>query len=309
MKKSVFFASLIVCCFVLVSCSSNGKIILPFEADLEKHFTALEKHPDGTPLSENDYISVSSDVIILENDLYSVGLNGQTDALWLSDRNTCVYYDMTGASFSDPSAASSSLYIYREGDVFCEYSKGVYYDTVYEKYRPSLTAFYLSENTVRLIYVIGIDQLAFLGEYPVIITKETYEKNALVCSEHYVRSEGNDFASKFVSEYCTLSEYYYLVSDNLPEPARVYCEFDAAAARREILSLGFDADKAVVCMFVADITLDDSGITVDISTNRQYRSKGVRTSRYKIDFFSGDIPFVRKTDSESEYISFAGSKF
>ncbi len=309
MKKSVSFFSLIFCFLILASCSSDGKIILPFEADLEKHFTALEKHPDGTPLSENDYISSASNLIILENELYSVGLNGQTDALWIFDRNTNIYYDMTGASFSDPSSAAPALYIYRDGNVYCEYIHGEYYDTVYEKYRPSLTAFYLSENTVRLIYIIGIDQLSFLSEYPRIITKETYEKYALVCAEHYEKSEGNDFASDFVSEYCSKQEYYYLVSDSLPEPAKVYCEFDASAARRELLSLGFDTDQSVICMFVADITLDEDVITVDISTNRQYRTKGVRTSRYKIDFFSGNPPFVQKTDSESEYISFAGSKF
>ena len=308
--KKILFAFLMTFCLLLsVSCSSDGKIILPFEADLEKHFTALEKHSDGTPLSENDYISATADAVVLENDSYSVGINGSTGALWLSDRKNGIFYDMTGASFTDPSSAASALYIYREGSVFCEYTQGEFYDTVYEKQRHSLTAFYLAENTVRLIYIIGIDQLSFLDDYPRIITKETYEKYSLVCADYYKKSDGSDFASQFVSEYCSQKEYYYLVSDTLPEQAKVYCNFNASSSRLELLSLGFDTEKSVICMFVADITLDENKITVDISTNRQYRSKGVRTTRYKIAFYEGDPPFVEKTNSESEYISFAGSKF
>lgn len=308
MKKP--FISLILICFLfLSSCANSGKIILPFEADLEKHFTALEKKEDGSALSESDYIDAFSDCVILENDRFSVGLNGENGALWLSDRSEGVYYDMTGNSFSEKSSALSALYILRDGEMFLEYCQGKYYDVVYEKQRPSLTAFYIAENTVRLIYILGIGQLAFLGEYPLVVTKDTYAANELVASQHYKKSGGNDFAADFISEYCSVSEYYYLVSDPLPEPARNYCNLDSAAARRELLMLGYDTDKAVICMFVADITLSENGITVDISTNRQYKSKGVRTSRYKTDFFGGNVPFVEKTDTESEYISFAGSKF
>ncbi|MBR5721311.1 MAG: hypothetical protein IKX78_02375 [Clostridia bacterium] len=307
--KKTYLSFILVCFLFLCSCSSDGKIILPFEADLEKHFTALEKKEDGSALSESDYIDTTADCVILENDRFFVGLNGDSGALWIFDRSEGLYYDMTGNSFTEKSSASPALYIFREGELFCEYCQGVFYDVVYEKQRPSLTAFYTGENTFRLIYIIGIGQLAFLNEYPLIITESTYAANELAASSHYRKSKGDDFASGFVSEYCTVSEYYYLISDSLPEPARNYGNLDASSARRELLMLGYDADKAVICMFVADITVAENGITVDISTNRQYKSKGVRTSRYKTDFFGGNVPFAEKTDSESEYISFAGSKF
>jgi hypothetical protein len=309
MKKMISVSAILFFLLLFSSCASDGKIILPFEADLEKHFTALEKKTDGSALDSEDYINTTEDCILLENDFYTVGLNGDTGALWLKSNYENIYYDMTGASFADSSDASPALFIYRNGEPFCEYTQGEFYDTVYEKYRPSLTAFYPDKNTVRLIYIIGLPQLSFFGEYPLILTEETYSANSVVCSSHYKKSQGSDFATDFVSQYCAENSYYYLSSSSLPEPARNYGDFDPSSARREILSLGYDADKAVICMFVADISLSDKEVTVDISTNRQYRSKGVRTSMYKIDFFDGELPFVVKTDSESEYISFAGSKF
>ena len=276
---------------------------------MEKHFTALEKKEDGSALYDDDFIDASHDCILLENPAYQVGINGATGALWFSERAEGVFWDMTGSSFTDRDSASHALYIYKDGNIFCEYTQGDFYDIVYEKRRPSLTAFRISENSVRLIYVLGIDQLAFFDEYPLVITEETYNNNELICSGNYKKSDRNDFAADFIEKYCESGNYYCLTGDTLPEPARIHGNFDSVTARRELLYLGYDSDKAVICMFVADITLSESGITVDISTNRQYRAKGVRTSMYRISFFEGTPPFVEKTDSESEYISFAGSKF
>ena len=309
MKKTLIMLILFTAVAALCSCSSGGKIIIPFEADLEKHYAALEIKADGSGLDTEDRISTEEDTVILENAAYAVGINGADDALWFYDRYEDKYYDMTGACLSCSSDAQCALLVYRDGKPYIEYEKDEFYDIVNEKYRPSLTAFYTDPSTVRLIYIIGVSQLKYLGEYPIVLTPETYKRNEMVCSNHYRRSEGDDSASEFINEFCSSDDYYYLYNGPLPEPAKKHGSLGPSEARKELLSLGYDQDKALICLFVADVSISDDGITVDISPNRQYRTKGIRTSMYDLKLFFGEIPFVVKTESESEYISFAGSKF
>ncbi|MBQ2721077.1 MAG: hypothetical protein IJF23_06030, partial [Clostridia bacterium] len=180
---------------------------------------------------------------------------------------------------------------------------------VYEKYRPSLSAFYIDDNTVRLIYVLGLDQLDYVSEYPVVLTEETYLQNEFIFSNHYKKADDSVFSVPFMTEFCKADNYYVLYTYPLPESAQILGELDASDARKELLSLGYNPADALICMFVTDVSLCDGQLTVDISPNRQYRTSAIRTSQYKIEFFEGQVPFVNKTKSESDKISFAGSKF
>ena len=305
--KKTFIFLLLSLCFLLCSCGGGGKIIFPFEADLEKHYTVLEKMPDGSDVSE--YIETSSDNIILENDRFSVGICGENGALWFLDKSEELYYDMTGQSFSDISSSNTALDVYRDNEPFLTYAQGEFYDVVFEKYRPTLTAFYLGENTVRLIYVIGIDQLEFISGYPVVITESAYSQNEALLSDFYKKAASSDFSHSFMSDYCLSEDYYVLKTYPLSDLTNFPTELDSTYARNELLSLGYDPANAKICLFVADVTLENEKIIVDISPERQYRTSAVRTSQYKTAFFDGQVPFVVKTESESEKIPFAGSKF
>ena len=303
--------ALTLCLFslLLCSCGEDGKIIFPFEADFEKHYTALERSADGASLDAENYIDSTSTGVILENDAYSVGISGEDGALWFYDKAADLYYDMNGAALPSSENADTALHILKDNEPFLDYVQGEFYDTVYEKYRPSLTAFYIDENTVRMIYVLGLDQLEYITEYPVVLTPETYAENEFIFSNHYKKAEAQDHCESFMNEYCSADDYYVLYTYPLPEAAKLLGEINASDARFELLSLGYNPDNARICMFVTDVTLDDDKITVDISPNRQYRTSSLRTSQYKVSFFEGQPPFVEKTESDSEKISFAGSKF
>jgi len=305
-KKTFIFLLLSVCC-LLCSCGGGGKIIFPFEADLEKHYTVLEKMSDGSDVSE--YIDTSADSVILENDRFSVGIRGENGALWFFDRSDGLYYDMTGQSSPDISSAKTALDVYRDNEPFLTFVRGEFYDVVFEKYRPTLTAFYLGENTVRLIYILGVDQLEFISGYPVVITESAYSQNETLLSELYKKAESSDFSNSFMADYCLAENYYVLKEYPLSDSTQIPAELDSTYARNELLSLGYDPSKAKICLFVADVTLENEKIIVDISPERQYRTSAVRTSQYKTVFFDGQVPFVEKTESESEKIPFAGSKF
>lgn len=307
--KRIFTLTLFLFTLLLCSCGGESKIIFPFEADFEKHYTALEKLEDGSPVSNEMFIDTTTTGVVLDNAAYSVGLNGESGAVWFYSKADGRYYDMAGNSFSSSENADTALHVLKDNEPFIDYVQGEFYDIVYEKYRPTLTAFYLDENTVRMIYVLGYDQLEYITEYPVVLTSETYSQNELVFSNHYKKAESTDRCSSFMNEYCSADDYYVLSSYPLPEATKILGELDASGARMELLSLGYEPDKAHICMFVADISLYDDKITVDISPNRQYRTSSVRTSQYKAAFFEGQPPFVEKTESESEKISFAGSKF
>lgn len=307
--KKIITAFIFILPLLLCSCGGEGKIIFPFEADLELHYTALEKAEDGSPIGEDMFIDTSVDCTVLENSSYSVGINGENGAVWFFDKQAELYYDMAGESFSSPNDADTALHVLKDDEPFIDYVQGEFYDTVYEKYRPTLTAFYLDENTVRMIYVLGTEQLKYISEYPVVLTQETYLRNEFVFSKHYIKAEETDDSRSFMNEYCSSDDYYVLYTYPLPEAAQLLGEVNASDARAELLSLGYDPEKAHICMFVTDIRIDSDKITVDISPNRQYRTSGIRTSQYKTVFFEGQPPFVEKTESESEKIAFAGSKF
>ncbi len=304
-----FLIIILICSIFLCSCGEDAKIIFPFEADLEKHYTELEKMTDGSAVPDSNYIDASVDSVLLEDELYSVGINGENGALWFFDKTENMYYDMTGSSFSSPEQANTALCIYEDGELFLEYSQGEFYDIVYEKYRPSLSAFYVDDDTVRLIYILGVEQLQYLLDYPVVMTETTYLENEFVFGNHYKKIDRANSADTFMTEYCTADTYYILLDESLPGGAVAMGQLSASDVRKELLYLGYDPEQAMICMFVADVSLKNGEITVDISPNRQYRTKKVRTSQYNVDFFENEPAFVNKTASESEKIAFAGSKF
>jgi len=299
LRKIITVGMLFIFTFSLCSCNES-KMIFPFEADLEKHFSSFEK----------DYVADVKSDIILENVSYSIGIDSETDALWFYDKNSDVYYDSEGNTLQNPSEASVGLYVFKDGEIDLSYKKGEFYDVVFDKMRPTLTAFYISDNTVRLVYILGLEQLLYIGSYPIVLSENTYKNDEIAFEDVFVKTNigCGSVSENFVSEYCTCDTWFEL-SDDFGTALASYTNTDSNTVRTELLNLGYNPDKAKILLFCTDISLENDGITVDISVNRQYKSYGLRTSMYSVGDFCENIPFVTLTSSESERIYYAGSQY
>ena len=306
MKKTVkIIAPLLFLCVLLAACGVNRIILMPFEADIEKHMEALI----DKSIPADDFFDTRSSCVLLENEHLSVSLSNE-NAIVFYQKSTDTYYDTFGNALESPENAELNLLFKSESgnDIF--HTKSEYFNARSGEYIPTCTAFLIAENTVRLIYISGADEFYYFASSPILLSEETYNATPELQPYYEKASADNQTPdAAFVAMHCTAKTYYIRNGNELPEEISEKYALDSNAARKEILALGYLSDTSRIAFTVVDITLDSDRIVFDVSKNRQYKTEAMRTSEYTEHIFEFELPFVEITHSESDVITFAGSKY
>ncbi len=307
MIKKIGFISACLSLFLLTSCVKNSAIVMPFEATFHKYVYVLTK--DLTEIDTET--SEGKDICaLIENEKYSVLLNEGT--LAFVDKNTDKYYDTFGNEYEEMPQTGLNISVKDNKGFELKYTDDKYYNSESDSYIQTLTAYKLNDMSVRLLIVTGVDEFDIIGKIPLLLP-EAYIEASPALSEYYSNNDEakNSILAKYplLSERFELTEDLYYLTKDVPEEKLSESGLTKNTAREVALALNYNFNDVKMLLTTVDITLNDSEIIFDISPNRQYRSELIRDKSFEHNIFKFNLDFVKITESESEKITNAQSKY
>lgn len=307
MIKKIALLSFCAILLILTACMKNSAIVMPFEATFHKYIYTLTK--DLTEIDTNK--SENEDFCtLLENSNYSIILNQDTLAFY--NKNTQKYYDTFGIESDEIPQTGLNISIKENNGNEIKYINDKYYNSESDTYINTFTAYKLNDSSIRLLIVTGVNEFKIIGKTPLVLPESYIKANPLL-TEFY--SNNDYFKTTIISEYPLLPErldlnknLYYLTKE-IPEKTFSNLGLTKNTAREVALAMNYDFNKVKMILTTVDITLTDSEIIFDISPNRQYRSELIRDKSFEHNIFKFDLNFVKITESESEKITNAQSKY
>ena len=306
-KKLKLLSVYVLLLFILTSCVHNSAIVMPFEATFHKYIYTLTKDLNAINTETEDNEKYCK---LIENDKFSVLLN--KDTLVFYNKDAQKYYDSFGNEFDTVPETGLNISIKNKHGFELNYIDGQYYNSESDSYIDTLTAYELSNNSIRLLIVTGIEEFDIIGKTPLVLTKSFTESHSELY-EYYSSDEKtkNDLLSQYplLSERLDLTEDIYYLEKDIPYEKFSELGLTKNTAREEALLLNYDFSQVKMILTTVDITLTDTEIVFDLSSNRQYRSEFIRDKSFDHNIFEFDLDFVLKTESESEKITNAQSKY
>lgn len=305
MSKSIKVSVFILQVLLLISCSSNAALVMPFEATFHKFVYTLTKD-----LEQIDYSNDAEYFTLCESSNYAVAIKEGT--LAFIDKENEVFFDTFGNEHSNMPESGLNIRITQGTDYELTYKTSRYYNSETDEHIDSLTAFKLNENTVRLLIITGIDEFHIIDKTPIVLPPEFVSGDPNL-KQYY--SNEPQAKEKALSLYPLLAERFdlqdnlYYLTQAIPDSEFESLGFTKNTAREIALQLNYDYSAVKMILTVVDITVNDDGIIFDISKNRQFRSELIRDKSFKHEIFEFDIDFVEKTASESPKITNAQSKY
>ena len=305
MIKKIKICTIFIFLLLVTACVSNSAIVMPFEATFHKYVYILTKD-----LEEINTESTSEYCSLIENQHFSVVYKDGT--LCFYDKNNGLFYDTFGNKFDNMPETGLNISIKGKNGFELKYTDGEYYNSETDSSIKTFTAFKLNDTTIRLLIVTGINEFDIIGKTPIVLTESFVKANPAV-SEFF--SKDNIVKEKIITSYPLLSERFTLTNDlyyitkEIPEEVFPELGFTKNTAREIALALNYDFHQVKMILTTVDITLSDKEIIFDISPNRQFRSELIRDKSFEHNIFEFDLDFVKKTESESEKITNAQSKY
>jgi len=305
MIKKIKICTIFIFSLLITACVSNSAIVMPFEATFHKYVYILTKN-----LEEINTESTTEYCSLIENQHFSVVYKDGT--LCFYDKSNGLFYDTFGNKFDNMPETGLNISIKEKNGFELKYTDGEYYNSETDSSVNTFTAFKLNDTTIRLLIVTGINEFDIIDKTPIVLTESFVNANPNI-SEYYSNNEKIKEAVikqyPLLSERFELTENLYYLSKEIPEEVFSELGLTKNTAREMALALNYDFSQVKMILTTVDITLSDNEIIFDISPNRQFRSELIRDKSFKHNIFEFDLDFVKITESESEKITNAQSKY
>ena len=307
MIKKFSFLSFCIVLILLTACMQNSAIVMPFEATFHKYVYMLTKDFAEINTSTEEKEEYCK---LIENEEFAILLKDGTLAFY--NKTTKKYYDTFGNESNEMPQTGLNISVKDNKGFELKYTDDSYYNSETDTYIKTLTAYKLNDSSIRLLIVTGVDEFDIISKTPIVLT-ESYIKANPGLTEYYSNNE--DVKNEILTEYPLLSErleltenLYYLIKE-IPENKLTELGLTKNTARETALALNYNFSLVKMILTTVDITLNDSEIIFDISPNRQFRSELIRDKSFEHNIFKFNLDFVKITESESEKITNAQSKY
>lgn len=290
---------------LLTSCVNKAQrsSVMPFEATLHKYIYTLSKDLTEIDLSETNILSENENFAIVYKD----------GTLAFTDKKSNVYYDTFGNAYEEMPSSGLNISVTQKEKKVLYYKNGQYYNTETDSYENTFTAYKLTDNSVRILIVTGLDEFDIIGKTPLVLTEETISENAELKSfysnEQSVKESVMEKYPLLNERLCLTDDRLYYIETDITENSFKNLGLTKNTTRETALKLGYKYSDVKVMLTTIDITLLEDKIILDISKNRQYRTEILRDKSFTASIFDFDIQFIEKTVSESDKITDAQSKY